>query len=176
MSLQQHRRYKYVGPDEMRKSPSLASQPIRSKENLIEILETLDFSKSETGEATVTFVIDVDGFLRLAHRRSEHAVCAGGEEILSAGEITFCWNKTGLVVESVTNQSTGYCPEPESWTAVQSALERLGINPPNGFSPEFIFRRCPRCYQTNLVKDSHYFCGVCEAELPKDGNFLEPCF
>ena len=175
MNFQQFRRYKYVGPDEIRKSLRSASQPIRSKENLIEILETLDFSKSETGESTVTFVIDGEGFLRLAHRHSEHVVCAGGEEVLSAGEITFGWNSKKLGVESVSNQSTGYCPEPESWAAVQLALERLGIDSPRGFSPEFIFRRCPQCDQTNLVKDSHFYCGVCEAELPQSWNFLEPC-
>ena len=165
------RRYKYVGPDEIRKSLRLDSQPIRSKENLIEILETLDFSKSESSETTVTFVIDVDGFLRLAHRRSEHVVCAGGEEVLSAGEMTFRWNSKGLGVESVSNQSTGYCPEPESWVAVQLALERLGIDSPKWFSPEFIFRRCPQCDQTNLVKDSHFYCGVCEAETPPKLEF-----
>jgi hypothetical protein len=175
MKTQPFRRYKYVGPDEIRKSPGLASQPIRSKENLIEILETLDFSNTETSESTFTFVIDGEGFLRLAHRRSEHVVCAGGEEVLSAGEMTFRWNSKGLLVESVSNQSTGYCPESESWTAVELALEGLGIKPPNGFSPEFIFRRCPRCYQTNLVKDSHFYCGVCEAELPQSWNFHEPC-
>jgi hypothetical protein len=175
MKPRQFRRYKYVGPDEMRKSPCLASLPIRSKENLIEILEALDFSKSEASEGTFTFVIDGDGFLRLAHRRSEHVICAGGEEVLSAGEMTFGWNSKELVVESVSNQSTGYCPEPESWVAVQLALERLGVDPPKGFSPEFIFRRCPRCYQTNLVKDFHFYCGVCDAELPQSWNLLEPC-
>jgi hypothetical protein len=158
-------------PMKMRKFLGLASQPIRSKENLIETLENLDFSKSEASETTFTFVIDGDGFLRLAHRRSEHVACAGGEEVLSAGEMTFGWNSKGLGLESVSNQSTGYCPEPESWTAVELALKKLGLDPPYGFSSEFIFRRCPQCFQTNLVKDSHYFCGVCEAELPKDWNF-----
>lgn len=171
MNPQQVRRYKYVGPEKIRRSAALASPPIRSKENLIEKLKSLDIFKSGANEITVTFVIDVDGFLRIAHRRSEHVVCAGSEEVLSAGEMTFGWNTTELVVESISNQSTGYCPEPESWVAVRVSLEKLGIDPPNGFSSEFIFRRCPRCFQTNLVKDSHFVCGVCEAELPKDWNF-----
>ncbi|PSM45330.1 hypothetical protein C6Y14_00035 [Streptomyces dioscori] len=36
-----------------------------------------------------TFMVGVDGALRLAPRRSEHVACAGGAMVLSAGEISF---------------------------------------------------------------------------------------
>ncbi|MER5427855.1 hypothetical protein [Streptomyces sp. NPDC002588] len=36
-----------------------------------------------------TCAVGLDGFLRPAHRRSEHVACAGGQEVLGAGEIGF---------------------------------------------------------------------------------------
>jgi hypothetical protein len=42
--------------------------------------------------------------------------------VLSAGEITFSRKGKSLVVSDVTNQSTGYCPEPKSWKAVKASL------------------------------------------------------
>jgi hypothetical protein len=36
-----------------------------------------------------TFVIDLNGELRIAPRRSEHVACAEGHAVLSAGEMTF---------------------------------------------------------------------------------------
>lgn len=164
-------RYAYVGPEEIRNAVSSPSAPIRSETDLRQVLAALGIRKVSDEDPIATFVIDLDGFLHLAHRRSEHVVCAGGFDILSAGEMTFAWTADGVMVESVTNQSTGYCPEPQSWPAVALALEYLGIAAPKGFSPEFIFRRCPKCGQINLVKESHFYCAVCEAELPKDWNF-----
>jgi hypothetical protein len=70
------------------------------------------------------------------------------------------------VVEA-SNQSTGYCPEPESWTAVAAALDRIGVPHPGGFTLEIMFRRCPKCGERNMVKDGWFACG---AELPKEWN------
>src|SRR6185503_4526289 len=92
---------------------------------------------------SVTFVIDINGRLRIADRRSEHVVCSGGDDVLCAGEMTFGWKSGECVVENVTNQSTGYCPDVESWDAVESALVGLSIRHPPGFDPPFVFRRCP---------------------------------
>jgi hypothetical protein len=71
---------------------------------------------------------------------------------------------------SVSNQSTGYCPEPESWPAVALALRAAGLNAPDGYSPALIFRRCLACSSKNIVKDGVFVCGVCESDLPEQWN------
>ncbi len=77
-----------------------------------------------------TYVVGLDGLLRLAPRRSEHVACAGGAEVLGAGEMGF-GRAAGLrVVGEVSNQSTGYCPHLDSWPAVARALDRAGIDRP----------------------------------------------
>jgi len=118
-----------------------------------------------------TFVIDVQGTLRIAPRRSEHVACAGGGPVLSAGEITFERGTRGLEVTSATNQTTGYCPEASSWPAVARALDRMGVCHPGRFTDEFTFRRCHRCGERNVVRDSDFTCAICEAELPVSWNF-----
>ena len=62
------------------------------------------------GGEPFTFVVDLEGVLRLAPRRSEHVACAGGRPVLSAGEVSFERGPDGWEVTSATNQSTGYCP------------------------------------------------------------------
>lgn len=42
----------------------------------------------ELGEP-FTFVVGLDGQLRLASRRSEHVDCASGQPVLAAGEVLF---------------------------------------------------------------------------------------
>jgi hypothetical protein len=123
------------------------------------------------GHVTATFVVAEDGWLWLADRRSEHVVCARGEPVLSAGEITFAIDREAVRVVEVSNQSTGYCPEPESWPAVAAALERAGLVTPAGFSLALLFRRCTRCGARNIVKDGCFECCVCGAELPREWNF-----
>src|SRR5688572_23433490 len=102
------RRYTYVGPAEIQRAvaDNPAGTVVRSVADLV------------LGEP-VTYVVGVDGLLRIAHRRSEHVACAGGGDVLAAGELTA--TRAGVV--EVSNQSTGYCPEPESWPAVARALE-----------------------------------------------------
>ena len=70
----------------------------------------------------------------------------------------------------VSNQSTGYCPEPESWPAVARALAFLGTDAPPGYTTVFIFRRCTACGQINLVKEDWFYCAVCQAPLPAEWN------
>lgn len=123
------------------------------------------------GSVTCTFVIDRDRALLIADRRSEHVACASGGPVLSAGEMRFGFTTDSVVVEGVTNQSTGYCPEPRSWNHVADALDEIGLEHPGGFSTKFVFRRCHRCESTNLVKDDWYYCAVCNADLPADWNF-----
>jgi hypothetical protein len=122
------------------------------------------------GSITATFIIDEAGWLRIADRRSEHVACAGGRPVRSAGEITFTVRPPSVDVTWVTNQSTGYCPKPDSWPAVQVALTRAGITSPAGFSQEFDFRRCPPCGSINLIKEAEFECGVCSSPLPAEWN------
>jgi len=122
-----------------------------------------------------TFVVDAAGLLLVADRHSEHVVCAGGRPVRSAGEIAFTRSPaSGWVVASVTNQSTGYCPEPESWPAVAAVLDRISLPHPGGFTTSFIFRRCHACAQLNLVKDGDFICAVCGADLPLSWNLDSP--
>ena len=58
---------------------------------------------------------------RLHRGDPNHVACAAGGPVLSAGEITF---DDDMTVAEITNQSTGFCPEPESWPAVSDALDR----------------------------------------------------
>lgn len=107
------------------------------------------------GSLTATFVVDTDGILRLAPRRSEHVACASGGPVLSAGEITF--SSDGNVTQ-ITNQSTGFCPEPESWPSVADALDRIPTDRPDDFTLCIVFRLCPKCNERNIVKDGWFVC------------------
>lgn len=135
------------------------------------VIRTLaDLTPFAIGEP-MTFVVGTDGLLRLADRHSEHIACARGDEVLSAGEITIVRDRDRMRVSEISNQSTGYCPEPESYVAVARALDTLGVMHPGKFTFAAIFRRCPKCGERNLVKDDWYVCGMCETELPRDWNF-----
>ena len=79
--------------------------------------------------------------------------------------------RAGVRVEFVSNQSTGYCPEPASWPAVAAALDRAGIGHPGRFTAECVFRRCETCGERNLIKDGWFACEVCGAGLLKKWNF-----
>ncbi|MCH8924343.1 MAG: hypothetical protein IIA67_14485 [Planctomycetes bacterium] len=120
------------------------------------------------GSLIATFVVDTDGALRLAPRRSEHVACASGGPVLSAGEITF--SSDGMVSD-VTNQSTGFCPEPESWQSVADALDRIPVDRPDDFTLCIVFRLCPKCNERNIVKDGWFVCDLCGADLPAEWNF-----
>ena len=119
-----------------------------------------------------TFVIDTDGRLRVADRRSEHVACAGGGDVQSAGEMFFLIDGSAASkLAGVTNQSTGYCPEPESWPAVAAALDAASLPHPGGFTTEFVFRLCKACGQRNVVKEGVFECGACGRPLSAAWNF-----
>jgi hypothetical protein len=118
-----------------------------------------------------TFVVALDGLLRLAPRRSEHVALAGGRDVLAAGEIRFTLDETGWRVAEVTNQSTGYCPDPDSWPAVGGALDRACVPHAGRFTEEVIFRHCPTCGERNIVRDDDFTCALCTSDLPVQWNF-----
>ena len=166
------RRYRYVGPAEIaaRVQSDCGGEVIDSVEKLKDSLCSMGGYHS--GESlTVTFVVGTDGILRIADRRSEHVACARGKVVLGAGEMTFGSIGDQPFVERVTNQSTGYCPEPESWATVAGSLDRIPVEHPDNFDPASVFRRCPSCSQINIVKDEWFVCGVCKFTLPASWNF-----
>jgi hypothetical protein len=171
------RLYAYVGPQQI--AAAVAGNP--TGQVIAAAREVCDWiARSEQGPKrctrfTATFVVDRRGRLRLAERHSEHVACAGGQPVLAAGEITFRLQGDAVDAESVTNQSTGYCPEPESWPAIAAALARAGIPVPDGSTTSFILRRCPACHATNLVRHRLFECAICAAPLPEAWNFaLDP--
>jgi len=165
----QDRRYRYVGPDD------LCDQVVAVDAVAVDALATLDgwLARRDPGELAepVTFVVAVDGLLRLAPRRSEHVACAEGQDVLAAGEMTFA-AEPGWHVTEVTNQSTGYCPDPGCWPAVAGALDRIGVPHPKGFTDVVIFRRCPNCAGRNIVRDEDFVCALCGSALPAQWNFM----
>ncbi|MGW1991227.1 hypothetical protein [Embleya sp. NPDC001921] len=165
------RSYRYVGPADIRAEvvrDGGGGRPIRSAGELAAWL-----GAQERGDLAepFTYVVALDGVLRLAPRRSEHVACAGGGRALGAGEIAFGFEDGAWAVVGIGNQSTGYCPEPDSWPAVAAALARIGVARPDGFTDVFVFRRCPDCGERAVVKEGDFVCACCAAELPRDWNF-----
>ncbi|MFI6007152.1 hypothetical protein ACIA98_43810 [Streptomyces sp. NPDC051366] len=160
--------YRYVGPPDLRAlvRPGAEGRSIHS---------AADFDDWASGLALVelaepfTFVVDSAGVLRLAPRRSEHVVCAGGGPVLGAGEMSFRAESGQWVVAEVSNQSTGYCPDISSWAAVAKALDTAGIEHPAGFTHEVVFRRCPACGQLNIVREEYFVCVFCDEVLNRSG-------
>ena len=168
--------YHYVGPEDIRKRAAAAQAGVRieSALDLDKWIRAAGQRPNLEGVVAVTFVVDEQRSLRIADRGSEHIACSGGRPVLSAGELFLRPSARGVEVTEVSNQSTGFCPDPESWPAVAAALDRIGISHPARFTREVIFRRCPACGQRNIVKEGWFVCGVCGADLPCDWNFDVP--
>lgn len=164
--------YKYVGSDRLRLS--VINSPlgccIKSVADLIKWLEQTKQKPNNYGLIPATFVIDSEAQLRLMNRHCEHVACAGGLPVFSAGEIFFSYHKHLVEVVEITNQSTGYCPESNSWEAVTQALDLISLSHPGKFTTDFVFRRCLNCGQLNIIKDNLFLCAVCDTPLPTDWN------
>jgi hypothetical protein len=132
--------------------------------------DTCDRETIDRKLVVATFVIDLDGNLLLADRHSEHVACAGGAAVLSAGEIFISWEKDGLEISDITNQSTGYCPDLASLQHVEAASSKIPIARPSSFTAEFTFRRCGNCDRVNIIKDDIFVCAVCDSPLPEGIN------
>jgi hypothetical protein len=167
------RLYRYQGPRAI--ADAVASHTeghrIRSAADLEHWMHHTAQQANSWGLIEATFVIDRDGVLSLADRHSEHVACAGGKAVRAAGEMFFARYENGWEIREVSNQSTGYCPEPSSWQEVAAALARIPLAGPEGFSQVYLFRRCPACRQINLIKEQVFVCAVCDSEPPRAWNF-----
>ena len=175
------RTYRYVGPPDI-KARSATQPPGREIHTPADVRAWIRDSAQPASPGDLipaTFVIDPAGRLLIADRHSEHVACAAGRDVLAAGEIFFLIESpSALSVAEVTNQSTGYCPEPTcwsaveaAWSAVEAALDQIGLPHPSGFTTECTFRKCQNCGARNIVKDAWYHCDVCGAPLPGVWNF-----
>ena len=164
--------YEYVGPKDLWELIKTVGkgEKITSLQDVRNWLDSTAQTLNSDNKVTATYVVDLDNHLLLADRHSEHVVCAGGEDVLSAGEMTFTVSDSEIKVTEVTNQSTGYCPEPEAWASVEEALVRAGLENPGSFGREFIFRRCARCGLLNVVKDDWLVCVSCDEDLSQSWN------
>lgn len=165
------RLYSYVGPAAIEQSVSMKSyrRNVSSRGDVLRWVRETSQELDAADSATATFIIDEDGQLWIADRRSEHLACARGGRVLSAGEMTFEVSSGRVAVMYVSNQSTGYCPQPESWPYVATALDRADMDHSEDFDLCFDFRRCT-CGQINIVKNEVYECEVCGSDLPRDWN------
>jgi hypothetical protein len=161
--------YRYVGPAELRGLRSGAGAVAVTTPGVL--ADWLSRRNLDERAEPFTFVVTLDGSLRLAPRRSEHVALAGGDVVLGAGEMTFMRTGADWQVAEVTNQSTGFCPDPDSWPAIAAALDRIGVTRPGDFTDKVTFRRCPNCSERNVVRDDDFICALCGSALPAYWNF-----
>lgn len=163
------RKYFYVGPDHIldQAVSSPGGKSVTSPEDLFKVIECFEKEFNEE-RGWMTYIIDMDGRLTLAPRRTEHINCAGGNTVLGAGEIRF--DREGKVLE-ITNNSTGFCPDIGCWKAVSGALENTCLSHPDFFTSKAVFRLCNACGERNIVKDDWFYCEICGAELSGEWNF-----
>jgi len=165
--------YQYVGPkhlEDLADSESLR-QHIQTQEDFHKWFKESKQAWNAQDELTVTFIVDVEHQLWIADRHSEHIACARGKPVLSAGEMTFIREKDEIEILRITNQSTGYCPEPASWKHVEQALRSIDFYAPSDFEVSFIFRKCHKCDVINIVKEELFECAVCQRALNAEWNF-----
>ena len=169
------KRYQYLGtqqPDQQLMQPSNRLRLVSAR-SILDWIKLYKPPRNPDKTVTLTFIVDLEGAMWINDRHSEHVFCANGGDVLSAGEITFEINEHEYTaqIEATTNQSTGYCPQPESYEAVKSAIEATGIEHPPSFTTEFVFRLCNHCNTINILKDDWFYCGVCDRELDEFWNF-----
>ena len=166
-------KYTYVGPQEILDNLGLSSMrlPVIGPDSVLGWIASQQQEFSGENSIVATFIIDTDLRLWINDRRSEHVLCAAGQPVLAAGEITFLIQDETVEIIEITNQSTGYCPPLETWSAVVAAITPLNIAFPSEFTSKYIFRLCDACGTRNIVKDDWYICSVCDADLSQEWNF-----
>lgn len=167
------RLYRYVGPEDIRRHAVGQSERtyIREPGDVRLWLAYIEPIPSRRTYIPATYIVDAEQRLWVADRRSEHVACADGCSVLAAGELVFSEYRGQLEIVEVTNQSAGYCPEPECWKVLSAVLDRTGIPHPQELTVAFDFRQCDNCGATNLIKNSVFECSVCQAELSEVWNY-----
>lgn len=165
--------YHYVGNSKIKDNLSKLSHRLNviSSLSVSRWLTQTPHPKNPDNSITLTFIVDTDWNLWVNYRHSEHILCADGGDVLSAGEMTVDLNNDHVDIVAITNQSTGYCPEPESYPAVKLALSKTDIPHPPHFTTAYDFRLCDVCGTTNLIKDDWFVCGVCDRDLSLTWNY-----
>jgi hypothetical protein len=162
--------YSYVGPEEIQH----ASIGMPRGAFIFDLATLTAWLDGETCEdhLTATFTVDTNLQLQLADRHSEHVACAAGGPVTGAGEITFAREdeRGEWYVIEITNQSTGFCPEPSCWDAVTKALDMIGVHHPDYFTRAYDFRRCEQCGELALIKEQWFECVHCGVDLPREYN------
>jgi hypothetical protein len=172
--MQMQRHYDFVGPESLsglRRQPDCLNPT--SAFDIGGWLKSKLPSGRIKGGIYVTFIIDVDEQLWIADRCSEHVACADGGPVLAAGEMVFDLHCGDVEVIEVSNQSTGFCPEPSCWDVIARVLDRLRLVRPEALSHSFDFRRCPSCQAINVIKNDIFECDICGEDLPCEWNFAE---
>jgi hypothetical protein len=162
--------YQYVGPHRLADQASASIDRLAPKSG--DDIRTWSLAPPH-GVLELTYVVTEDHRLWLSDRHSEHVACARGKPVLAAGEIVLRITPTRVTVVSVTNQSTGYCPEPACWPELRRALDAAGLSAPSHFTHAFDFRRCTSCSAINVLKSEMPECPSCDTELPAQWNFGE---
>jgi hypothetical protein len=165
--------YSYVGPKELLElvSDDVDRICISSLSEVHKWLKRTNQILDRNNSVTSTYIIDIKGVIWIGDRHMEHVVCAKGQPVLSAGEITLTINET-INASFITNQSTGFCPKPQSWKYTKLALEQANIRYPEELSVALEFRICTHCNTINIIKENHFYCAVCDNQLPNDWNIL----
>ena len=164
--------YKYIGPKDLLELIKDIGKGdiILSPQDVISWIKNTDQILDGENSVIATYIVNLNKELLIADRHSEHVVCAGGENVLAAGEITFTIENNIISISEITNQSTGYCPDIDSWNSLKDALNKTGMDHPDEFGREFIFRKCDNCGLVNLVKDDWFVCVSCNSDLSKLWN------
>jgi hypothetical protein len=167
------RLYHYVGPEQIRRRA--IGQCVRTRigqpEDALKWIVSAEPIAGRRSFVPATYIVDPQTQLWVADRRSEHVACAGAGDVLAAGELVFAEDRGRVEVVEASNQSTGYCPEPECWSVLEAVLDALKIAHPSALTAAFDFRRCDRCGATNLIKDEVFECAMCHATLSETWNY-----
>ena len=161
--------FQYVGP---RRLYSLASQTPKGKLlSGFNALREWIRKTNEPEEIWATYVVSLDCNVLIAERQYEHVTCAGRQDVLGAGEVLL---SADAEIMEISNYSTGYCPDVTSIHATQRAFARCCSTQFSGFSYAAEFRKCSDCGARNVVRDSWFFCAVCDSPLNSRWNFESP--